>query len=72
MTFDIDANGILNVTARDKDTNAEQSITISEQSTLYNSEEERMVAEAETHRRAEEELRRAVEARNELDSVATS
>jgi molecular chaperone DnaK len=72
VAFDIDANGILNVTARDKDTNAEQSITISEQSTLNKSEAERMVAEAETHRRADEELRRALEARDELDSVATS
>jgi molecular chaperone DnaK len=72
VTFDIDANGILNVTARDKDTNAEQSITISEQSNLDKSEVERMVAEAATHRREDEELRRAVEARNELDSVATS
>ena len=72
VTFDIDANGILNVTARDKDTNAEQSITIGEQSTLDKSEVERMVAEAETHRRADKELRRAVEARDELDCVATS
>jgi molecular chaperone DnaK len=70
VTFDIDANGILNVTARDKDTGAEQSITISEQSNLDKTEVERMVAEAETHRREDEELRRAVEARNELDSVA--
>jgi molecular chaperone DnaK len=70
VTFDIDANGILNVTARDRDTGAEQSITISEQSNLDKSEVERMVAEADAHRREDEELRRAVEARNELDSVA--
>jgi molecular chaperone DnaK len=70
VIFDIDANGILNVTARDKDTGAEQSITISEQSNLDKSEVERMVAEAEAHRREDEQLRRAVEARNELDSVA--
>jgi molecular chaperone DnaK len=70
VTFDIDANGILNVTARDKDTGAEQSITISEQSNLDKSDVERMVAEAEAHRREDEQLRRAVEARNELDSVA--
>jgi len=70
VTFDIDANGILNVTARDKDTGAEQSITISEQSNLDKSEVERMVSEAESHRRDDEALRRAVEARNELDSVA--
>ncbi|MEA2484634.1 MAG: molecular chaperone DnaK [Thermoleophilaceae bacterium] len=70
VIFDIDANGILNVTARDKDTGAEQSITISEQSNLDTSEVERMVAEADAHRRDDEQLRREVEARNELDSVA--
>jgi molecular chaperone DnaK len=70
VIFDIDANGILNVTARDKDTNAEQGITISEQSNLDQSEVERMVAEAEAHRREDEQLRREVEARNELDSAA--
>jgi len=70
VIFDIDANGILNVTARDKDTAAEQSITISEQSNLDKSEVEQMVSEAESHRRDDEVLRRAVEARNELDSVA--
>ena len=70
VIFDIDANGILNVTARDKDTGAEQSITISEQSNLDQSEVERMVREAEAHRREDEEMRRIVEARNELDSAA--
>jgi molecular chaperone DnaK len=70
VVFDIDANGILNVTARDKDTGAEQSITISEQSNLDKSEVERMVAEAQEHQRDDEQLRRVVEARNELDSVA--
>jgi molecular chaperone DnaK len=70
VTFDIDANGILHVTARDKDTAAEQSITISEQSNLDQHEVERMLAEAEAHRREDEELRKQVDARNELDSVA--
>jgi molecular chaperone DnaK len=70
VIFDIDANGILHVTARDKDTGAEQSITISEQSNLDSREVERMLAEAEAHRREDEQLRAAVEARNELDSVA--
>jgi len=70
VTFDIDANGILNVTARDKDTGAEQSITISEQSNLDKTEVERMVSDAEANRREDEQLRKAVEARNELDSVA--
>ena len=50
VTFDIDANGILNVTARDKDTGAEQGITITESSNLDASEVERMVAEAERNR----------------------
>lgn len=70
VTFDIDANGILHVTARDKDTGTEQSITISEQSNLDQSEVERMLAEAEAHRREDEQLRKLVDARNELDSAA--
>ncbi|WP_342338761.1 MULTISPECIES: molecular chaperone DnaK [unclassified Rhodococcus (in: high G+C Gram-positive bacteria)] len=70
VTFDIDANGILNVTARDKDTGKEQSITISEQGNLDTSEVERMLAEAERNRGEDEELRKAVDARNALDSVA--
>ncbi|MDT5098047.1 MAG: molecular chaperone DnaK [Mycobacterium sp.] len=70
VTFDIDANGILHVTARDKDTGAEQGITISEQSNLDKSEVERMLAEAEANRREDEQLRQAVEARNALDSAA--
>ena len=47
VTYDIDANGILNVTARDKDTGAEQAITISQSSNLDQSEVERMIADAE-------------------------
>ncbi|WP_040839071.1 molecular chaperone DnaK [Nocardia brevicatena] len=70
VTFDIDANGILNVTARDKDTGKEQSITISEQGNLDQSEVERMLAEAERNRAEDETLRKAVDARNALDSVA--
>ncbi|MFC9760446.1 molecular chaperone DnaK [Rhodococcus jostii] len=70
VTFDIDANGILHVTARDKDTGKEQSITISEQGNLDQSEVERMLAEAERNRGEDEALRKAVDARNELDSVA--
>lgn len=70
VIFDIDANGILNVTARDKDTGKEQSITISEQGNLDQSEVERMLAEAERNRGEDEALRKAVDARNGLDSVA--
>jgi molecular chaperone DnaK len=70
VTFDIDANGIVNVSARDKDTGAEQSITISEGSNLDPSEVERMVTEAERNRADDQRLREEVDARNELDSVA--
>ncbi|MEU2489971.1 molecular chaperone DnaK [Streptomyces sp. NPDC007883] len=70
VTFDVDANGILNVTARDKNTGAEQGITISEGSNLDQSEVERMVQEAERHRGEDTALRQAVDARNELDAVA--
>ena len=70
VTFDIDANGILNVSARDKDTGAEQRITISEGSNLEPGEVERMVAEADSNRAADQALRQAVDARNELDAIA--
>jgi molecular chaperone DnaK len=67
---DIDANGILNVTARDKDTGAEQGITISESSNLDQTEVERMVQEAERNRTSDQQLREEVDARNQLDSLA--
>ena len=70
VTFDIDANGILNVSARDKDTGAEQRITISETSNLDQAEIERMVADAEPHRGEDAALREQIDARNELDTVA--
>jgi molecular chaperone DnaK len=70
VTFDVDANGILNVSARDKDTGAEQRITISESSNLDTSEVERMVADAERHRAEDIQLRQLVDARNELDALA--
>jgi molecular chaperone DnaK len=70
VTFDIDANGILNVSARDKDTGAEQRITISESSNLDQSEVERMIADAERNRAEDARLREATDARNELDSAA--
>jgi molecular chaperone DnaK len=70
VTFDIDANGILNVSARDKDTGAEQRITISESSNLDKSEIDRMVADAEQHRGDDARVREAVDARNELDAIA--
>ncbi len=70
VTYDIDANGIVNVTARDRDTGAEQSITISESSNLDSSDIDRMVAEADRNRAADQQLRQEVDARNELDSIA--
>ncbi len=70
VTFDVDANGILNVSARDKDTNAEQQITITESGTLDKADVERMVAEAERNRAEDARLRQAIDTRNELDSLA--
>ncbi|MEU4488608.1 molecular chaperone DnaK [Streptomyces purpurascens] len=70
VTFDIDANGILNVKARDRDTGKEQGITISESSNLDRGEVERMVQEAERNQGQDQALREAVDARNELDAVA--
>ena len=70
VTFDIDANGILKVSAKDKDTSAEQSITISEGSNLDPGEVERMISEAERNRDSDQALREVVDARNELDAAA--
>jgi molecular chaperone DnaK len=70
VTFDIDANGILHVSARDKDTSAEQRITISETSNLNQAEIERMVRDAEAHRNEDTALRAQVDALNELDALA--
>jgi molecular chaperone DnaK len=70
VTFELDANGILHVSAKDKDTGAEQSITISESSNLDQSEVERMVADAERHRQEDLQARAQIDARNELDAVA--
>jgi molecular chaperone DnaK len=70
VTFDVDANGIVHVTARDKDTGAQQSIEISDSSTLDPTDVDRMVAEAERNRAEDEALRQEVDARNELDAVA--
>ena len=70
VTFDVDANGILNVTARDKDTGKEQGITISEGSNLDAKEVERMIAEAESHKNEDVQNRERIETLNELDGVA--
>jgi molecular chaperone DnaK len=70
VTYDIDANGILNVSARDKDTGAEQRITISESSNLDQAEVERMVEDAERNRDQDRRLRELTDARNALDAAA--
>ncbi|WEH12710.1 molecular chaperone DnaK [Streptomyces sp. VNUA24] len=70
VTFDVDANGILNVKAKDRDTGKEQGITITESSNLDRGEVERMVQEAERNQGEDQALREAVDARNELDAVA--
>jgi molecular chaperone DnaK len=70
VTFDVDANGILHVSAKDKDTGAEQKVSITETSNLDRSEVERMVEDAERHRGEDVRIRELIDARNELDSVA--
>jgi len=70
VTFDIDANGILNVSAKDKETGAEQRITISETSNLDQSEVERMVQDSERHRDEDRRMRELIDARNDLDTAA--
>jgi molecular chaperone DnaK len=70
VTFDIDANGILHVSARDKDTGAEQEITISESGNLDQSDVERMLREAEQHAEEDRRRREEIDARNELDTLA--
>ncbi|MBV8821632.1 MAG: Hsp70 family protein, partial [Ktedonobacteraceae bacterium] len=70
VTFDIDANGILNVTARDKATGREQKITITASSGLSKGEVERMVREAELHAQEDRERKEEIETRNRADSLA--
>ncbi len=70
VTFDIDANGILNVSAKDKGTGKEQSITISGSTNLDQGEIERMVNEAEQYSEEDKKRRQEVEERNEADSLA--
>jgi molecular chaperone DnaK len=70
VTFDVDANGILNVSAREKETGIEQTVTISESTNLDQTEIERMVREAEEHSAEDRRRREEIDARNELDSLA--
>jgi molecular chaperone DnaK len=69
VTFDIDANGILNVMAKDKGTGKEQSISITGASTLDKTEVERMVKEAESNASADKENRDRIDRKNQADSL---
>jgi molecular chaperone DnaK len=69
VTFDIDANGILSVTAKDKATNKQQSITITGASTLPKEDVERMVNEAEANAAADKEKSSQIETKNQADSI---
>ncbi len=69
VTFDIDANGIVNVSAKDKTSGKEQTITISDSSGLSEEEINRMVQEAQTHAEDDKKAKELVEKRNRLDSV---
>jgi molecular chaperone DnaK len=69
VIFDIDANGILNVTAKDKGTGKEQSISITGASTLPNTEVERMVQEAERNAATDRERREKIDRKNQADSL---
>jgi len=69
VTFDIDANGILNVSARDKGTGKEQKITITASSGLSKEEVERMVGEAESHAMDDAKRREEVETKNTADAL---
>src|SRR5437868_3078753 len=69
VTFDIDANGILHVTARDKPTNNEQKITITASSGLSKEEIDKMMRDAESHAEEDKQQRETIEARNEADNA---
>ncbi len=69
VTFDIDANGILSVTAKDKQTNKQQSITITGASTLAKDEVERMVQDAETNAAKDKEKLEQIETKNQAENV---
>jgi molecular chaperone DnaK len=70
VAFDIDANGILTVTAKDQETGKEQKITVSGSTQLSKEEIDRMVKEAQSHLEEDKRRREEVEARNNADSIA--
>lgn len=69
VTFDIDANGIVNVSARDKETGKEQKITITSSSGLSKEEIEKMVQDAKSHEAEDKKTRDAIEKKNRLDGL---
>jgi molecular chaperone DnaK len=70
VSFDIDANGILNVTAKDEATGKSQTVTITESTNLEKTEVDRMVREAEQHAASDKQRRETIDARNKTDSLA--
>jgi molecular chaperone DnaK len=72
VTFDIDANGILHVTAKDRATGNEQKITITSSSGLSKDEVEKMARDADAHKAEDEKRRQEIEVRNQLDSAVYS
>lgn len=72
VTFDIDANGVLNVSAKDKGTGKENKITISGSSGLSDEEIEKMVNEAEANKEADEKRKEVIEVRNQADALLHS
>ena len=70
VSFDIDANGILNVTAKDEATGKSQTVTITESTNLDKNEVDRMVREAEQHAASDKQRRETIDARNKTDSLA--
>ncbi|MDP3769255.1 MAG: molecular chaperone DnaK, partial [Dehalococcoidia bacterium] len=72
VTFDIDANGILNVSARDKATSKQQNITVTASSSLTKDEIERMVKDAEAHAAEDTKRKQEIELRNQTDSLVYS
>ena len=72
VTFDIDANGILNVNAKDKATGKEQAITITASSGLSEADIKRMVDDAEAHESEDKQRREAIDAKNQLDTMIYS
>ena len=72
VTFDIDANGIVKVTAKDKGTGKQQQITISGSTALSDDEVDRMVRDAEAHAEEDKQKKDEIEVRNQTDSLAYS